>query len=50
MRKNNLDTYGGSVFAPGYITTVLAPKMYTNTNEHSIYIRFIAISCEFGHT
>jgi hypothetical protein len=31
--------YGSPVFAPDYSTTVLADKMCTSSNEHSIYIR-----------
>jgi len=39
--KNEVDTYRAQVFAPEYSTIVLAAKMYTNTNEHSMHIRFI---------
>ncbi len=39
LRKKEVDTYGASVFAPDYIATVLAAKMCTNSNEHSMYIR-----------
>jgi hypothetical protein len=30
--KNEVDTYGPPVFAPGYSDTVLATKMCTNAN------------------
>jgi hypothetical protein len=43
-RKNEADTYGASVFAPNYSATVLAAKMHSNSNEHSLYIRFLWIS------
>ncbi len=39
--KNEIDTYKALVFAPDYSTAVLATKMFTNSNEHSIYIRFL---------
>ncbi len=42
QRKNYIDTtYGAPVFAPDYSTTVLAAKMCINSDEHSIYIRFL---------
>ena len=40
LRKNKVDTYGAPVFAPDYSTTVLA-AMFTYSNEHSMYIRFL---------
>ncbi len=41
IRKNKLDTCGTPVFAPDYSATVLAAKMFTNSNDHSMYFRFI---------
>jgi hypothetical protein len=32
---------GAPVFAPDYSATVLAVKMWTNSNEHSLYVRFL---------
>jgi len=42
-RSKEVDTYGAQVFAPDYSATVLAAKMCTNTNEHSMYIRFLCM-------
>jgi hypothetical protein len=39
--KNEVDNYGAPVFAPDYSTFVLAFKMFSNSNEHSMYIRFL---------
>jgi len=33
-----IHTYGAPVFAPDYSTIVLATKMCTNSDEHSMYI------------
>jgi hypothetical protein len=41
LRKNEVDTYGSLVFAPDYSNTGLAAKLCTNSNEDSIYIRFL---------
>jgi hypothetical protein len=41
LRENKVDTYGTSVFAPDYSITVLSAKMCTNSNEHSMNIRFL---------
>jgi hypothetical protein len=43
LRKNEVDTYGAPVFASDYSTTVLATKMCTNSNEHSMYNRFLCL-------
>jgi len=40
-RKSIVGTYGATVFAPDFGTTVLAAKMCTNSNEHSMYVRFL---------
>jgi hypothetical protein len=39
--ENEVHTYGALVFAPDYSATVLAAKMCTNSNQHSMYIRFL---------
>jgi hypothetical protein len=39
--KNEVDIYGAPVFAPDYSATVLAAKMCTNANEHSMDIRYL---------
>jgi hypothetical protein len=41
LMKNEVDPCGAPVFAPDYSATVLAAKMCTNSNEHSIYIIFL---------
>jgi hypothetical protein len=50
MFKNQLDKIKGKMkkvpmdhqfFAPDYIVTVLAAKMCTNSNDHSMYIKFV---------
>ncbi len=41
LRKNDVDTYGAPVFALDYSSAGLAPKMCTNSNEHSMYIIFL---------
>jgi hypothetical protein len=38
--KNNVDTYGAPVFAPDFSATVLAAKIFTDSDEHSMY-RFL---------
>jgi hypothetical protein len=38
LKKNEVDTYGATVFAPDYSATVLAAKMCSNFNEHSLDI------------
>jgi hypothetical protein len=38
LRKNKVDTYGASFFAPDYSAAVLAAKMCTNSNDHTIFI------------
>jgi len=38
-KENRVDTYG--VFAHDYSTTVLATKMFTNFNAHSMYVIFL---------
>jgi hypothetical protein len=40
-KKNYLETNGIPVFATDGSTTVLAAKMCTNSNEHSMYVRFL---------
>jgi hypothetical protein len=39
--KNKGDTNGAPVFAPDYSITILGAKFCTNSNEHSLYIRFL---------
>jgi hypothetical protein len=41
LGKNKVDTYG----AADYSTTDLAAKICTNSNEHSMYIRFLCLAC-----
>ncbi len=41
LRKNKVHTYGAPIFTPDYNTTVLAAKICTNSNKHSMYIRFL---------
>ncbi len=41
LRKNEVDTHVAPVFAPEYIVTVLAAKMCTNSNELSMYIKYL---------
>jgi hypothetical protein len=41
LRKKEVDTYGASVFAPDYSAIVLTARMCINSNEHSMYIRFL---------
>ncbi len=41
LRKKEVDTYGPTVFAPDYSPAGLVSKMCTNSNEQSVYIRFI---------
>ncbi len=43
LRKNSVDTYGAPVFAPDYRATGLSAKICTNSNAHSMYIRFLCI-------
>ncbi len=40
-RKNKVGTYGAPVWTPDYSTTVLKAKMCFNSNEHSMYIKFL---------
>ncbi len=43
LRKNKVDTYGAPIFAPDYSSaTVLAAKMCTKSNDHSIFILFLS--------
>ncbi len=39
--RKKVDTCGALVIAPYYSATVLAAKMCTNSNGHSMYIRFL---------
>ncbi len=41
LRNKEEDTYEVPIFAPDYSATVLEVKMCTNSNEHSMSIRFI---------
>jgi len=41
LRKNEVDTYGAPVFAPDYSPIVSVAKTCTNSDEHSMYIRFL---------
>ncbi len=41
LSKNKVDTYGPPVFAQDYSATILAAKMCTDSNEQSMYIRFL---------
>jgi hypothetical protein len=43
-RKNEVETYGAPVFAPDYSTTVLGAKMCTDSNEHSLNVKFLQIN------
>jgi hypothetical protein len=43
LRKNSVDTYGPTVFVPDCSATCLATKICPNSNEHSMYIRFLCI-------
>ncbi len=43
LRKKEVDTYGPPVFAPDYSATGLAAKMCTNSNEHSMYNKFLCV-------
>jgi hypothetical protein len=45
LRKNKEHTYGAQSVAPDYTASVLATQMCSNTNEHSMYIRFLCIFC-----
>jgi hypothetical protein len=38
LRKNKIAAHGVSVFAPDYSASVLAAKMCTNSDEHSMNI------------
>jgi hypothetical protein len=40
-KKNKIDTYEAPVFAVDYSGTVLVAKICTNSNEHSMYPRFL---------
>ncbi len=37
QRKNEVDTYGASVFAPDYSVTASTAKLCINSIEHSMY-------------
>jgi hypothetical protein len=39
LKKNEVDSYGGLIFAPDDSDTILAAKVCTKSNEHSIYVR-----------
>jgi hypothetical protein len=39
--KNEVDTYGATVFAPDYSATIVAADTCTNSDEHSMYIRIL---------
>jgi hypothetical protein len=41
LRKSEVETNWVPVFAPDCSATVLAVKICTNPNEHSMYIRFL---------
>ncbi len=41
LTKNKVDTYRAPIFAPDYSATVHTAEMCTNSNEHSMYIRFL---------
>ncbi len=41
VQINKLDPYGKPNFALDYSATLSAAKMCTNSNEHSMHIRFI---------
>ncbi len=41
LSKNEVYSNGLPVFAPDYMPTVLAAKMCSNSNEHSMNIRFL---------
>jgi hypothetical protein len=38
--KEIVVTYGAPVFAPGHCVIVLAAKIHTNSDEHTMNIRF----------
>ncbi len=46
IRKYEVDIHGAPVFEPDYITAVLAAKMCTISNEHSMYTRSLCL----GHS
>jgi hypothetical protein len=41
VQRNKVYTYGAPVFATDYSTIILAAKMQTNSDEHSMHIRFL---------
>ncbi len=45
LRKNKEHAYRAQSVASDYTASVLAVQIYTNTNEHSMYIRFLCIFC-----
>jgi hypothetical protein len=47
--KNKVYTYGAPFFSPDYSVNDLAAQMSTNSNEQSIYIRFVC-SILINHT
>ncbi len=50
-QKNKVDTYRAPVFSLDNSATTLAAKMCINSDEHSMYFDFYAISklLSFGH-
>jgi hypothetical protein len=40
-KKYEVDSYGGRVFATNYSATILATKICTKSNEHSMYVRYL---------
>ncbi len=41
LTRNKVDTNGAPVFSPDYSASVLTAKMCTNSDEDSMYIRFL---------